>query len=300
VSRNAWTALFVGIAALGTVVATAILVIGGGGSSGSNVETTPSSGTRGFALPLGEQAGTLALAGHAKNALVLVAARPGTLEIAAVRAETPFSRDELEIKIGGNEVQAGSCGQGCSRIEAPVLQGQRQKLTVAFPGGEVGFELPAKLPASGDAVFARALKTMDDLRAYRFSERLSSGGPTVVSRLQVEAPNRLALQTGGFRSVIIGKRRWNNMGAGWEEQSFPGLDVADVLMWHGAKHPRVIGTQNGVTTLAAYGLIPVPAWFKLAVLPSGRVANAEMLAASHFMLHRYSDYNGDIAIKPPK
>jgi hypothetical protein len=43
----------------------------------------------------------------------------------------------------------------------------------------------------------------------------------------------------------------------------------------------------------------VPAWFRLAVEPNGRVVEAEMISPSHFMLHRYSDFNGRFTIKAP-
>jgi hypothetical protein len=72
-------------------------------------------------------------------------------------------------------------------------------------------------------------------------------------------------------------------------------------MWYRAKHPRVIGRQsNGITELAAFGLRPVPAWFRLSIEPTGRVVESEMISPSHFMLHRYRDFNGRFAIKAPK
>ena len=72
-------------------------------------------------------------------------------------------------------------------------------------------------------------------------------------------------------------------------------------MWYEAKHARVVGRRpNGVAELAAFGLKPVPAWFRLSVEPGGRVVEAEMIAPSHFMLHRYSDFNGEFTITPPK
>jgi hypothetical protein len=99
--------------------------------------------------------------------------------------------------------------------------------------------------------------------------------------------------------VIIGRGRWDYQGGRWERTPFPGLSVADALMWFRAGHPRVLSHRGGVTRLAAFGLQPVPAWFWLDVAPSGRVLQAEMLAPSHFMLHRYRDFNGGISITPP-
>jgi hypothetical protein len=72
-------------------------------------------------------------------------------------------------------------------------------------------------------------------------------------------------------------------------------------MWYDAKNPRIVRRlPNGDVELAAYGLKPVPAWFRLTVEPSGRVVQAEMTAPSHFMLHRYSAFDRGAAIKPPQ
>src|SRR5207342_1729285 len=119
------------------------------------------------------------------------------------------------------------------------------------------------------------------------------GQRSIFTGTDVQAPNRLRLRTNtGFRSVIIGGTRWDFLGGRWERQRFPGLDVRDVLMWYDARTPRVVGRKaNGDTDLAAFSLKPVPSWFRLTVEPSGRVSHAEMTAPSHFMLHRYSEFD---------
>ena len=72
-------------------------------------------------------------------------------------------------------------------------------------------------------------------------------------------------------------------------------------MWHQAKNPRIVRLRgNGDAELVAFGLKPVPAWFRIDVQPSGRVTEAEMTAASHFMLHRYREYNQGPAVTPPR
>jgi hypothetical protein len=72
-------------------------------------------------------------------------------------------------------------------------------------------------------------------------------------------------------------------------------------MWHQAKNPRIVRLSgNGEAELVAFGLQPVPAWFRLDVEPSGLVTEAEMTAASHFMLHRYRDYNRGRPVEPPR
>ncbi len=232
-----------------------------------------------------------------------LAARPGgPLEVAALRAETPIATNALRIEVDGQPVEARACGAGCSRVQTAVLDGSPRRVTVRGGSASVSLDLPARLPPSGTAVFSKAQKTMDALSSFRFTEQLSSGKGGLRTEFDVQAPNRLRFRTAGdFRSVIIGRTRWDYVDGRWERASFPGLEVAQMLMWYQAKHPRVVGRRaNGITELAAFGLQPVPAWFRLSVEPSGRVVEAEMTAASHFMLHRYSDFNGRFAIKPPK
>jgi hypothetical protein len=304
VSRIAWITLSATAVALAAVAAAAALLAGGGGG-GPTTTATDTTSTQSFSLPLAEEPSTLALAKHDGNLLVGIAAKPGgPIEVAALRAETPVSTDKLQFELDGRSTEARPCGNGCSRIDTPVLDGAPKQLTVRVGSSAVALGLPARLPPSGEKLFARALRTMDRLEAYRFNETLTSGRGGVATEYAVQAPNRLSLRVlgaGRYRSVIIGRNRWDFHDGRWERGSFPGLNVADVLMWHRATHARVVGHgANGLTDLAAFGLEPVPAWFRLTVEPSGRVAEAEMIAPSHFMAHRYRDFNAEIEIKAPK
>ena len=300
-SRTLWIVVFGGIIALGlgAAVVTAFVT----DNSGSSATSTSSSVSDTFDLPIGLQKDTLALARHQRDLLVGLAAQPGgPVEVAAVRGDTPVASDAVRVSVDGRDVPTESCGTGCSRVQAAVLQGRPSRVTVSAGAAPVSFQLPASLPASGQAAFDRARRSMAALRSYRFSERLTSGGPVVFTRLAVQAPDRLSLRTNsGFRSVIIGRKRWDYQDGRWQEGPFPGLNVRDVLMWYEARNPRVVRRlPNGDVQLTAYGLKPVPAWFRLTVEPSGRVAEAEMTAPAHFMLHRYSDFNSTPAIKPPQ
>ena len=302
-SRIAWT--MISAVVLGGVIAVGALLARGDGSNPASPTVDRTTPTSGFFLPLAEDPSALALAKHDGNLLVGIAAKPGgPIDVAVLRAETPLSTDTLRFELDGRSTEASSCGKGCSRIDAPVLDGAPRELTVRVGSSAPEFGLPARLPPSGAALFARALRTMSRLQAYRFTETLTSGRDGVASEYEVQAPNRLSLRVlgaGGFRSVIIGRMRWDHHDGRWERSSFPGLNVADVLMWHRAKHARIIDQEpNGVTDLAAFALEPVPAWFELRVEPSGRVDEAYMIAASHFMAHAYRDFNAQIEIKAPK
>jgi hypothetical protein len=305
VSRGAWIGVFVGVIALGLglAVLTALATDGGETTTTASSATTISSSTRVFDLPLALRSNTLALAEHRKDLLIGLAAQPGgPIEIAAVRAEDPLGPDDLEITVDGRSAQAEPCGRGCSRVEASVLDGKRHTVKVTADPLSATFALPRRLPPSGAGTFEHAKRTMAALHSYHFTERLSSGAGSIFTRLDVEAPNRLQLRTdNGFRSVIIGKTRWDFLDGRWQRQPFPGLDVREVLMWYRAREPRVVRREsNGDTELAAFSLQPVPSWFRLTVEPSGRVSQAEMTAPSHFMLHRYSEFDQGPEITPPR
>ena len=301
-NRAAWIALSVIVVVLVIVAVGLAAFLGGDDTSTTTSAAPPPLETGLFAVPLADDPSVLTLGGHARDLLVGIAARQGgPVEIVALRGETPVPVGELRITVGGRRLAANPCGRGCSRVAAEVLAGRDRTLAVRAGAQAVSFDLPAQLPADGGAIFDRALRTMDALRTYRFTERLSSGRGRVVSRIDVQAPDRLQLRTRGFRSVIIGKTRWDRRGGRWEQSSFPGLDVREVLMWHEAMNPRVVRRlDGGRQELTAFGRKPVPAWFRLEVEPSGRVTEAEMTAVSHFMLHRYTDFDQGVTIKAPR
>jgi hypothetical protein len=300
-NRIAWIVLSVIVVVLVFVAVGLAAFLGGDETTAPTIREAPEP-LETFELPLSDDPSALTLGGHSRDLLVGIAAKEGgPVEVVALRGETPVPAGRLRITVGGRRVAANPCGRGCSRVSAPVLDGRERTLAVGDGAQTVSFDLPAELPADGEAVFDRALRTMDALRTYRFTERLSSGRGRVLSRIDVQAPDRLQLRTRGFRSVIIGKTRWDLRDGRWEQNAFPGLDVREVLMWHEAKNPRVVRRlAGGGQELTAFGLEPVPAWFRLQVEPSGRVTEAEMTAVSHFMLHRYTDFDQGVTIRPPR
>jgi hypothetical protein len=298
-------AIFLGIIVLGLGAAAVTAVVTNDGESGATTttESTTSSAVSAFDFPLGLKRDTLALAKHRQDILVGVAAQPrGPVDVVALRAEGPLPGNAVRIAVDGRPLEAKSCGRGCSRVQAPVLDGRPSVVTVRAESASVSFRLPPSLPVSGERVLDRARRTMGALRSFRFTERLSSGQGVVVTRLNVQAPDRLSLRTNsGYRSVIIGHTRWDFLDGRWQRAPFPGLAVREVLMWYDARDPRIVRRlPNGDVELTAYGLKPVPAWFRLTVEPSGRVVQAEMTAPSHFMLHRYSGFDRGPTIRPPQ
>src|SRR6478672_1706149 len=184
-SRTLWIVVFGGIRALGFGAAVvAAFVTDNGGPSASSTSTPSSSVSDTFDLPIGLQKDTLALARHQRDLLVGLAAQPGgPVEVAAVRGDTPVGSDAVRVSVEGRDVPIESCGTGCTRAQAAVLQGRPRRVTVSADSAPVSFRLPASLPTSGQSEFDRARRTMGALRSYRFTERLSSGGGVVFTRL---------------------------------------------------------------------------------------------------------------------
>ena len=245
------------------------------------------------------------LAQHKGRVLIGMAARPGgPVEVAALGGETPVSSDDLSFAVDGKPVTAASCGRACSRLDVDAFNGARRRITVNAPD-RFEFVLPKALPVSESRLFARVQREMRSLRTHRFTEELTSGvGGGVRSIFEVRAPNRLAFRTGdGFRSIIIGRNRWDFRNGRWERSAFPGLRVP-TYMWDGARNARLLGStryQGGlIQILSVYDDHPIPAWFRLVVDQQDRVLDARMIAPSHFMRQQFSAFDEPIVIRPPK
>jgi hypothetical protein len=307
VPRVAWIVLSVALAAVVVLLTGAAFLIGSGSETSSATETTltvSEGAPPRLRLPLARDPRALMLATEADRVLVGVAARPGgPVDVGVLDGEREFDRTRLSFRVGAWEVGAGPCGYGCSRLQASVLEGKPQTVSVVVDGKRtLHVELPARLPPSGSTLFRRAERSMRSLSSYAYRERLSSGvGLAVTSEFAARAPNRLRLRTSsGSRTVIIGKTRWDRVGARWERSPFPGLSTRS-FMWDGAFNTRVVGSAaGGARVLAAFDSQPVPAWFRLTVAPDGRVREAEMIAPSHFMVQGFSRFNAPIRIEPPR
>ena len=256
-------------------------------------------------LPLAGDDEAFMLAQHKGRVLIGMAARPGgPVEVAALGGETPVSSEELSFVVDGKPVTAAPCGRACSRLDVDAFNGARRRITVKAPD-RFEFVLPKALPVSESRLFARVQREMRSLRTHRYTEELTSGaGGRVRSIFEVRAPNRLAFRTGdGFRTIIIGRIRWDFRNGRWERSAFPGLRVP-TYMWDGARNARLLGStryQGGlIQILSVYDDHPTSAWFRLVVDQQDRVLDARMIAPSHFMNQQFSDFNGSIVIRPPK
>lgn len=303
--RLGWILFSVAIAAVVVGLSAAALLLARG-SSERTVPTPIDMPPQRLELPLADDPRALTLAHRTGTVLVGLAARPGgPVEIAAVDGEDPLARSSLSVEVDGRRARLEPCGQACSRVDAAAFDGRGHTVTVAVRGtASLRFDLPARVPPSGAALFRRVERTMGSLRSYRYREHLTSGvGSGVTTSFEARAPDRLRFRTGtGFRSVIVGRSRWDYRGGKWERSPFTGLRTSS-FMWDGARNARVLGEARvggrRARVLSVFDLDPVPAWFRLHVDPGGRVLEAEMLSPSHFMQHRYSDFNRPFSIEPP-
>jgi hypothetical protein len=307
VPRVAWIALSVAAAVLFLGFAGAAFVIASSSDSQpAEPETTISLGepTGQVELPLADQDQTLMLAQHKGRVLVGIAASSGgAVDVGVLGGETPVGPEKLSFAADGKPVEGVPCGRGCLRLDVDAFNGTR-RITVNTPE-RFEFLLPKALPASGAELFSKIERQMGSLRTHRYTEELTSGvGGRVRSTFDVRAPNRLAFHTAdGFRSIIIGRNRWDLRNGRWARSAFPGLRVP-TYMWDGARNARLLGQTRfrgrPVQILSVYDREPVPAWFRLLVDPQGRVLDARMIAPSHFMRQQFSAFNAPIVIRPPK
>jgi copper transport protein len=263
----------------------------------------------------------LTLGGHAGSVLVGLSVDPGesganavTLFILPLDGESAATRVPAQLDIDGARVPLTQCGATCRQGRADLTGGEG--ITIHIPGdggGTTTFELPdLPSPGAGDVV-GRMMARMHALRTYRLEERLSSGGPSVVSRYAFQAPNRAESITqtseGTTHVVWVGTTQYlRTPGNDWSVSvGGPGQKVPSFIWdyFRPFKDVREIGQERveGVSTsvVAFFGGSGItPVWFKLWIDGEGLVRRAEMRAQGHFMDHRYFAFNRPVTIEPPK
>lgn len=299
--RLAWILVAVVAAALVALLVGAALVLAtesGSDSVEAGRATAVGEPVEQLELPLAENRRALMLARRSGRVLVGIAALPGgPVEVAAIEGDEPLPRDALTFTVDGRELEPTPCGRACWRLDV------RSPRTLVV--NALRFDLPSRALPSGTALFRKVTRTMSGIRTLRYVEELTSGvGRGQTSTFEVRAPDRMRFRSAdGFRSIIIARTRWDFHDGRWERSPFPGLRVPN-YMWEGARNARVLGMTNHrgrpVHVLSVYDRRPVPAWFRLLVDAHGRVLDAEMLAASHFMRQRFSAFNAPISIEPPR
>ena len=122
------------------------------------------------------------------------------------------------------------------------------------------------------------------------------------------APDRLSYRIhGGAGAIVIGERRWDQArpGAVWTLSAQSPVLRLPQPEWGGrAENAHVLGTgQVGGRSVWIVSFVnpTIPAWFTAWIdRESYRMLRLRMTAASHFMFHRYTGFNGPVRITPPR
>jgi copper transport protein len=202
----------------------------------------------------------------------------------------------LRVVLGG--VEARSCGNGCyGAFLTPA-----RRVRVSINGRVTTFRVPAK-PQSADALVARATAAFRRLRSVEYIERLASSPRNrIVSHFTLERPNRLMYEIrGGADGIIIGTRRWDRARGGKWIPSPQDVTPEPEPIWGAGHVTNAYLLETTPTTYVVSFMNPLaPVWFTISLdrrtlLPR----SLRMTAAAHFMMHRYTRFNGPRKIRAP-
>lgn len=260
----------------------------------------------------------LPLAGHDRDVLVGIGARPGgPVDVVVIPSDGREVRpDDVQVRLGERARSisgsaAVSCGTRCLRYPLRVLSGRRSVVGVvvgrpAKVEARVQLELPARLPPSAGRLFRRARTRMLRLDSYAMDETLGSGlSKPLISRWSFQTPDRMRyVIPGASKAVVISNRRWDWLGGRWERSESSTLRVP-AFPWEQARGARFLGRAHlgkarvDVLALLKPG-VDFPTWFQLYVRRDGRVLRARMLTTGHFMTDTYRAFDAGVRVLPPE
>jgi hypothetical protein len=310
--ENAWTRrLIVAGVVLVLVLAGAVValtqVLHG---SGSAVGTIASNGVVSVieppppnALVLAREAGPLAVA-------LAVQQRPRATLTATVIGEDGSGSSGLRVSFhvrpGNRLLPASPCGVGCYRAVVPTGVKPRQ-VTIVLPDRTASFTLPAS-SRPGAAIVRRASRVYRGLSSLVYLESLRSGPEGgILTKWSLDAPDRVAYSIrGGPQAIVIGERRWDRdkpTGPWTRSSQIPALKVPQPAWGQVTTDARVIGqgtVEGRPVWLVTFVNPNTPAWFTAWIdRENYRTLRLRMTAASHFMFHRYLEFDRRVPILPP-
>lgn len=251
-------------------------------------------------LPPPPPRGALVLAREDGSLAVALAVQP-QIVTATVLAPSGGGARGLDVAFalpGRAPVGASSCGTGCYRAALPV-QGE---VRVLVGGKAVVFRLPRRAEPAA-ALVRRATRAFERLRSVAYVERLASGPRNrIVTTWRLAAPDRLAYTiSGGSRAVAIGSRRWDKQPGGrWIFSSISPLALPSPAWGTTATNARLLA-RNGHVDVVSWANPDIPAWFTVRFdRRTLRPITLQMIAAAHFMHHRYLSFNRPLGIRPPR
>ena len=288
--------------ALGATLAVGSLVAAGC-SSGSGVSRRAL--TVGVVNPPPPPPGALVLAGESGSRAVALALGRGRLTATVLSPDGgPLSGLKVAFATGGRVVPARPCGDGCYSARAP-----RSARVEVRPSGSrpVVFHIPARVrPAA--AVVARAARVTRALKSLVYVESLRSGPKGgLLTTWRLQAPDEVAYTIrGGASAIVLGERRWDRdrPGAPWRRsQQLPRLRVPEPAWGSRATNAYVLrdGRVGGRPVwVVSFANPSTPAWFTAWIdSQTYRPLRLRMVAAAHFMTHRYLEFDRPLAIRPP-
>lgn len=305
-------------AALLAVGASALIWFGAKGSTAPPLPPPTVAAAVRPGVPPSPPRGALVLAGQDRDLAVAIAARhtgPDVDVQTTVLAPTGDGQRGLHVALrllpGGRARPAPACGPGCyAAIVSPGHVVQGLEVHITGPGrrpSTVTFALPKRWPVPASGLVRRASATFRGLRTLVYRESLSSGPSTgIVTLWREEAPDRLSYHINtGTAGIVIGGRRWDrSKGAPWQASTQDPILPMPVVPWGTSWEDASLlgsGTLNGKPVWRISMVDPVtPAWYTMTVEQStGRTLRLDMIAAAHFMHHRYLRFNPPIRIVPP-
>jgi hypothetical protein len=285
-----------------SLVVAAVLVSVHGSGSASPVETNALAVSPGSFTP---PRGAVVLAQESGSRAVALAVGRGRLTATVLAGSgEPDTGLPVSFRLGDRTVKASSCGDGCYSAAAPAA---RRVDVLLGSGAAVSFDVPARARPA-DAIVRRATRVWRNLSSLAYVESLRSS-PTakLVSTWRMQAPDRMSYAIpGGASAVVIGTRRWDRTkpGGKWVESQTPALQLPAPAWSNPTVNAHVIGTATVAgrpVWLVSFVNPSVPAWFTAWIdRKTYRTLRLRMTAASHFMLHRYVEFDRPLGIKPPR
>ncbi len=283
-------------------IAAVVVLAGRGSGTTSPVVTTGLSVSASYQPPRG----AVVLAAESGSRAVALAVRRGLLTATVLSAGgSPESGLPVSFRTGGRVVKARPCGDGCYTASAT----RPSKVEVVLGSGPpVSFRIPAHA-ASAAGIMRRASRVFRNLSSVVYVESLrSSPKRGLLTTWRMQAPDRLAYSIkDGASAVVIGRRRWDRTTArsAWRKsQQSPPLSVPVPVWGNLATNAHVLGTStvDGRRVWVVSFVNPsIPAWFTAWIDQSSyRPLRLRMTAASHFMFHRYLEFDKPLGISAPR
>jgi hypothetical protein len=162
-------------------------------------------------------------------------------------------------------------------------------------------------PARATRLVRNSGSAFSALRSVIVDEVLGSGPPYPVLATQFTyvAPDRLSYRiAGGGEAIVIGTYRWDrrNATSRWQRSRQEPTEVPSPD-WRVVRNASMLGTgvrDGRPVDIVSFYDPTIPAWFEAELDRDTKLPlRVRMIAAAHFMTHRFGGFNAPITILPP-